>query len=130
MYYLYWMWLLCFNLLKMILSSMLLWLFEQLNTFFADIVYICFLLYWHDQSTVQLALNFLSPESLPESVRLAQEIRCLPNGHLAKLKMLEVCCGLANSNLIYTNYWERKWKLFSINDTGKKDLLICSKFCC
>lgn len=42
------------------------------------------------QSTVQLALNFLSPESLPESVRLSQEIRCLPNGHLAKLKMLEV----------------------------------------
>ncbi|TKV96146.1 hypothetical protein SEVIR_9G410200v4 [Setaria viridis] len=42
------------------------------------------------QSTVQLALNFLSPESLPESVRMAQEIRCLPNGHVAKLKMLEV----------------------------------------
>ncbi|KAG2551963.1 lysine-specific demethylase JMJ25-like isoform X2 [Panicum virgatum] len=42
------------------------------------------------QSTVQLALNFLSPESLPESVRMAQEIRCLPNGHFAKLKMLEV----------------------------------------
>ncbi|XP_066393200.1 E3 ubiquitin-protein ligase JMJ24-like isoform X2 [Miscanthus floridulus] len=42
------------------------------------------------QSTVQLALNFLSPESLPESVLLAQEIRCPPNGHLAKLKMLEV----------------------------------------
>ncbi|CAN6320013.1 unnamed protein product [Urochloa humidicola] len=42
------------------------------------------------QSTVQLALNFLSPESLPESVRMAQEIRCLPNGHIAKLKMLEV----------------------------------------
>ncbi|PAN49698.1 hypothetical protein PAHAL_9G468900 [Panicum hallii] len=42
------------------------------------------------QSTVQLALNFLSPESLPESVRMAQEIRCLPNDHFAKLKMLEV----------------------------------------
>ncbi|KAJ1297154.1 hypothetical protein BS78_01G356300 [Paspalum vaginatum] len=42
------------------------------------------------QSTVQLAFNFLSPESLPESVRMAQEIRCLPHGHLAKLKMLEV----------------------------------------
>ncbi|XP_062211254.1 E3 ubiquitin-protein ligase JMJ24 isoform X2 [Phragmites australis] len=42
------------------------------------------------QSTVQLALDFLSPESLPESVRMAQEIRCLPNGHAAKLKMLEI----------------------------------------
>ncbi|CAN6325239.1 unnamed protein product [Urochloa humidicola] len=42
------------------------------------------------QSTVQLALNFLSPESLPESVWMTQEIRCLPNGHVAKLKMLEV----------------------------------------
>jgi len=48
------------------------------------------------QSTVQLALNFLSPESLPESVRMAQEIRCLPNGHFAKLKMLEVSCDLPN----------------------------------
>ena len=55
-----------------------------------------FLFYWHDQSTVQLALNFLSPESLPESVRMAQEIRCLPNGHFAKLKMLEVSCDLPN----------------------------------
>ncbi|KAL6649918.1 hypothetical protein ACP70R_014142 [Stipagrostis hirtigluma subsp. patula] len=42
------------------------------------------------QSTVQLALNFLSPESLPESARIAQEIRCLPNDHKAKLKMLEI----------------------------------------
>nr|CAB3495961.1 unnamed protein product [Digitaria exilis] len=42
------------------------------------------------KSTVQLAVNFLSPESLPESVRMAQEIRCLPNGHVAKQKMLEV----------------------------------------
>lgn len=37
-----------------------------------------------------LALGFLSPESLGESIRLAQEIRCLPNNHDAKLKMLEV----------------------------------------
>ncbi|KAJ0979849.1 hypothetical protein J5N97_015323 [Dioscorea zingiberensis] len=42
------------------------------------------------QSSVQLALGFLSPESLGESIRLAQEIRCLPNDHDAKLKMLEV----------------------------------------
>ncbi|KAL6902079.1 hypothetical protein ACP4OV_004955 [Aristida adscensionis] len=42
------------------------------------------------QSTVQLVLDFLSPESLPESVRIAQEIRCLPNGHEAKMKMLEI----------------------------------------
>jgi len=42
------------------------------------------------QSTVQLALDFLSPESLRESARMGQEIRCLPNNHDAKLKMLEV----------------------------------------
>lgn len=42
------------------------------------------------QSSVQLALDFLSPESLGESARMAQEIRCLPNDHDAKLKMLEV----------------------------------------
>lgn len=42
------------------------------------------------QSSVMLALGFLSPESLGESIRLAQEIRCLPNNHDAKLKMLEV----------------------------------------
>ncbi|KAM3313318.1 hypothetical protein ACQJBY_032747 [Aegilops geniculata] len=41
-------------------------------------------------STVQLALDFLSPESLRESARMGQEIRCLPNHHNAKLKMLEV----------------------------------------
>lgn len=42
------------------------------------------------QSSVQLAFDFLSPESLSESVRMAQEIRCLPSDHEAKLKMLEV----------------------------------------
>lgn len=42
------------------------------------------------QSTVQLALDFLLPESLRESARMGQEIRCLPNHHDAKLKMLEV----------------------------------------
>ncbi|KAL5219129.1 hypothetical protein ABZP36_019813 [Zizania latifolia] len=42
------------------------------------------------QSTVQLALDFLLPESLGESARMAQEIRCLPNDHGAKLKMLEI----------------------------------------
>ncbi|KAM0916340.1 hypothetical protein ACQ4PT_010226 [Festuca glaucescens] len=42
------------------------------------------------QSTVQLALDFLSPESLRESARMGQEIRCLPNHQDAKLKMLEI----------------------------------------
>ncbi|GMP60512.1 hypothetical protein CsSME_00023344 [Camellia sinensis var. sinensis] len=42
------------------------------------------------QSTVQLGLDFLSPESLDEAVRLAEEIRSLPNDHDAKLQMLEV----------------------------------------
>ncbi|XP_047307879.1 lysine-specific demethylase JMJ25 isoform X2 [Impatiens glandulifera] len=42
------------------------------------------------QSTVQLALDFLSPESLGEAVKLAEEIRTFPNDHNAKLQMLEV----------------------------------------
>lgn len=42
------------------------------------------------QSTVQLGLDFVSPESLGEAVRLAEEIRCLPNDHEAKLQVLEV----------------------------------------
>lgn len=42
------------------------------------------------QSTVQLALDFLSPESLGEAVRLAEEVRRLPNEHEAKLQVLEV----------------------------------------
>ncbi|KVH89577.1 JmjC domain-containing protein [Cynara cardunculus var. scolymus] len=42
------------------------------------------------QSSVQLGLDFLFPESLAEAVRLAGEIRELPNDHDAKLQMLEV----------------------------------------
>ncbi|PKI51517.1 lysine-specific demethylase JMJ25 [Punica granatum] len=42
------------------------------------------------QSTVQVALDFLSPESLGEAVRLGQQIRCLPNDHEAKVQTLEV----------------------------------------
>lgn len=42
------------------------------------------------QSTVQLGLDFLSPESLTEANRLADEIRGLPNDHEAKLQILEV----------------------------------------
>ncbi|GAB2277475.1 hypothetical protein Dimus_012182 [Dionaea muscipula] len=42
------------------------------------------------QSIVQLGLDFLSPESLGEAVKLAEEIRCLPNDHPAKLQMMEV----------------------------------------
>jgi lysine-specific demethylase 3 len=37
-----------------------------------------------------LGLDFLSPESLGVSARLAEEIRCLPNDHEAKLQVLEV----------------------------------------
>ncbi|GAU29348.1 hypothetical protein TSUD_31540 [Trifolium subterraneum] len=43
-----------------------------------------------DISTVQLGLDFLSPESLGEAVRLAEEVRRLPNEHEAKLQVLEV----------------------------------------
>lgn len=42
------------------------------------------------QSTVQLGLDFLFPESVGEALRLAEEIRCLPNDHEAKLQVLEV----------------------------------------
>ncbi|GLT28923.1 hypothetical protein SLA2020_038250 [Shorea laevis] len=42
------------------------------------------------QSTVQLGLDFLFPESLGEAARLAEEIRCLTNDHEAKLQILEV----------------------------------------
>ncbi|KAM5561214.1 E3 ubiquitin-protein ligase JMJ24 [Rosa sericea] len=42
------------------------------------------------QSTVQLGLDFLSPESLGDAARLAEEIRCLPNDHEAKQQVLEV----------------------------------------
>lgn len=42
------------------------------------------------QSTVQLGLEFLSPESLGEAIKLSEGIRCLPNDHGAKIQMLEV----------------------------------------
>lgn len=45
-------------------------------------------LWYH--STVQLGLDCLSPESLGEAVRLAEEIRYLPNDNDRKLQMLEV----------------------------------------
>ncbi|KAG8365491.1 hypothetical protein BUALT_Bualt18G0110300 [Buddleja alternifolia] len=44
----------------------------------------------HLQSSVQLGLDFLSPESLAEAFRLSEEIRGLPNDHDAKLQILEV----------------------------------------
>ncbi|KAL0310654.1 UNVERIFIED_CONTAM: Lysine-specific demethylase [Sesamum angustifolium] len=42
------------------------------------------------QSSVQLGLDFLSPESLGEALKLSEEIRGLPNDHDAKLQILEV----------------------------------------
>ncbi|KAK9673111.1 hypothetical protein RND81_12G147100 [Saponaria officinalis] len=42
------------------------------------------------QSTVQLGLDFLSPESLEHASKLAEEIRGLPNDHATKLQMVEV----------------------------------------
>ncbi|MBA0584659.1 hypothetical protein Gorai_015461 [Gossypium raimondii] len=42
------------------------------------------------QSNVQLGLDFLFPESVGEAVRLAEDIRCLPNDHDGKLQILEV----------------------------------------
>lgn len=42
------------------------------------------------QSTVQLGLDFLSPESINQAARFSDEIRILPNDHDAKQQMLEV----------------------------------------
>ncbi|KAJ4719424.1 lysine-specific demethylase JMJ25 [Melia azedarach] len=39
---------------------------------------------------LQFGLDFLFPESVGEAVRLAEEIRCLPNDHEAKVQVLEV----------------------------------------
>lgn len=44
----------------------------------------------HLQSSVQLGLDFLSPESLTKAHQLSEEIRGLPNDHEAKLQILEV----------------------------------------
>lgn len=56
------------------------------------------------QSSVQLVLDFLSPESLREAARMAEEIRCLPNNHEAKLKMLEVHPIYTNSSLLHSAF--------------------------
>lgn len=49
-----------------------------------------FIILFFIQSTVQLGFDFLSPESLGKAVKMAEEIRCLPNDHEAKLQVLEV----------------------------------------
>ncbi|KAJ3699912.1 hypothetical protein LUZ61_003617 [Rhynchospora tenuis] len=54
------------------------------------------------QSSVQLKFEFLFPESVQESTRMAREIRCLPNNHHAKFNMLEVekmCLYAASSTI-------------------------------
>lgn len=42
------------------------------------------------QSCVNVALEFISPESAHECIRLAEELRLLPKGHRAKVKIPEV----------------------------------------
>jgi len=53
-----------------------------------------------------LALDFLSPESLGEAVRLAEEVRRLPNEHEAKLQVLEVskANSFAHSCSLFAHY--------------------------
>lgn len=51
---------------------------------------LCFFYLFNFQSSVQLGLDFLSPESLAESMRLSEEIRGLPHDHDLKLQKLEV----------------------------------------
>jgi len=57
------------------------------------------------QSTVQLGLDFLSPESLEQAVKLAEEIRCLPNDHAAKLQMVEVSERVSDFRVDFAVFW-------------------------
>ncbi|KAK8668903.1 hypothetical protein V6N13_106349 [Hibiscus sabdariffa] len=43
------------------------------------------------KSCIKVSLNFVSPESIGECVRLTEEFRVLPQGHSAKVDKLEVC---------------------------------------
>lgn len=43
------------------------------------------------QSCIKVALDFVSPENLPECIRLTEEFRLLPPNHRAKEDKLEVC---------------------------------------
>ena len=43
------------------------------------------------QSCIKVALDFVSPENTGECVRLTEEFRLLPQGHIAKEDKLEVC---------------------------------------
>ena len=42
------------------------------------------------QSCVHVVLDFISPESVGESIQLIDEVRLLPENHIAKVKTLEV----------------------------------------
>lgn len=42
------------------------------------------------QSCVNVALEFISPENARECIKLAEELRLLPQGHKAKVKIPEV----------------------------------------
>lgn len=42
------------------------------------------------QPSVNIVLEFLSPENAPECIRLADEVRLLPQNHKAKGKYREV----------------------------------------
>lgn len=78
------------------------------------------------QSTVQLGLDFLSPESLGEAVRMAEEIRGLPNTHDAKLQMLEVCVVILILFLPQL-HWIGILNFMHSFNTGGKDITLCSK---
>ena len=45
---------------------------------------------FHLQSCIKVALDFVSPESIHECIRLADEFRALPRNHVAKEDKLEV----------------------------------------
>ncbi|KAJ4866190.1 RING-type protein [Raphanus sativus] len=66
------------------------WTFEQLR---GEAIFIpagCPFQFRNLQSNVQVALDFLCPESVGESARLAEEIRCLPYDQKAKPQILEI----------------------------------------
>lgn len=72
------------------------YLFDQTGMRSCALYLVYFPIFWflfhhlNVQSTVQLGFDFLSPESLTEANRLADEIRGLPNDRKTKLQILEV----------------------------------------
>ncbi|KAG5391667.1 hypothetical protein IGI04_021630, partial [Brassica rapa subsp. trilocularis] len=77
------------------------------------------------QGTFEKPLKTKGPESVGESARLAEEIRCLPNDHEAKLQILEVTKLLTISVPSLLKLL-KKWFAFLIYQIGKISLYAAS----